>query len=485
MPSWVQQHWIALALLGVYGLLLLRHALDGRRETHGRTDYYVGGRTMGGAVLGLSFFATYSSTNSFVGLSGQSYSYGAPWLLLAAGVVGFSLASWVWIAPRLRAFTAAVDSVTLSDYIGFRFESRAARTMAAFLIIFASFLYMTAVFKGIGNLLEIFLDIPYVVAIAVVLIVVMGYTAVGGFISVVKTDAVQGLVMIVGAILLFGGTVRAAGGIGAMQRIAEAPATASLFRWDAAMPFPVLIGFVVAGTLKFIVDPRQLSRFYALADRRAVVRGMFTSTAAFLVVYTLILPIGLYAHAILGNGIADTDLVIPTLLGEAAILPALPAAFLVVAMLAAAMSSLDSVLLVMASTWERDVVSLFHHVDESRVVSQARRFVALFAIITALLAVRPPGSIVTLTTFSGSVFAACFFPVVVLGLTWRRGTGAAALASFTGGFAVLLVWKHLPPGGAIHEVFPAMAVSLLLYAAFALASPPLPVSARLERTLEG
>ena len=128
--AWIQEHWIALALLAAYGVMLVRHAIEGRRGTHGRADYYVGGRGMGGAVLGLSFFATYSSTNSFVGFSGQAYTYGAPWLLLAPAVVIFSLASWIWVAPRLRAFTGAVDSVTLADYVGFRFESRVARTLA-------------------------------------------------------------------------------------------------------------------------------------------------------------------------------------------------------------------------------------------------------------------------------------------------------------------------------------------------------------------
>jgi sodium/pantothenate symporter len=481
--AWLQEHWIAVALLAVYGLLLVRHAIEGRRATEGQADYYVGGRTMGGVVLGLSFFATYSSTNSFVGFSGQAYSYGAPWLLLAPGVVIFSFASWLWIAPRLRAFTGEVDSVTLADYVGFRFESTPARTIAALLVIFSSFLYMTAVFKGIGNLLEIFLDMPYLVAIAVVFLVVMGYTAVGGFISVVKTDAVQGVVMVAAGIFLFWGAVNAAGGIDALELIKTAPESAGLFRWDAAMPFPVLIGIIVAGTLKFIVDPRQLSRFYALADQRAVRRGLWVSTAAFLVVYSLILPIGLYAHAILGSGVAESDLVVPLLLGEADILPALPAAVIVVAMLAAAMSSLDSVLLVMASTWERDVISLFRKVDDARAVTETRRWVVAFAVITAVIAINPPGSIVDLTSFSGSLYAACFFPAVVLGLFWKRGTGPAVIASFVIGVVVLVGWDQLPFGHLVHEVFPAMALSMLAYVLLALRSAPVAAAARLDARL--
>ncbi|WP_420440489.1 sodium:solute symporter family transporter [Candidatus Palauibacter sp.] len=479
--AWLQTHWIAVALLAVYGALLVRHAIEGRRGTKGQADYYVGGRSMGGVVLGLSFFATYSSTNSFVGFSGQAYTYGAPWLLLAPAVVVFSLSAWIWVAPRLRAFTGAVDSVTLADYVGFRFESRAARVLAAVIVIFASFLYMIAVFKGIGNLLEIFLDIPYRGAIGFVFLVVVLYTAVGGFISVVKTDAVQGIVMSIAAVLLFRGTLNSAGGLGAIDAIRAAPATSELFRWDAAMPFPVLVGIIVAGTLKFIVDPRQLSRFYALADPTAVRRGLIVSTIAFLGVYTLLLPIGLYAHAVIGSGLAESDLVVPTLLGDAGILPALPAAFILVAMLAAAMSSLDSVLLVMASTWERDVISLFRpHADEGRAVAHTRFWVALFAVITAWLALNPPGSIVTLTAFSGGLYAACFFPAVVLGLLWRRGTGTGAVASLVTGFTVLLCWDWVPYSEAVHEVFPAMALSLAAYVACGLAAPPLAAARRLD-----
>ncbi len=471
--TWLHEHWIVLAFLALYGAVLATHALQGRRRTHGRVDYYVGGRTMGGVAIGLSFFATYSSTNSFIGFSGQSYSFGAPWLLLVPAIVLFSLVAWLWIAPRLRAFTGAVDSVTLADYIGFRFSSNAARVFAALIIIFASFLYMTAVFKGIGNLLAVFLDVPYALVVVLVVVVVMAYTAVGGFISVVKTDVVQGAAMVLAAILLFSGVVHSAGGVGAIRQVRADAATAHLFGWNAALPFAVLAGIIVAGSIKAVVEPRQLSRFYALADRRALRRGMMVSTLAFLVVYPLLIPIGLYAHRIIGSSVADTDLVIPMLLGEAEILPPAVAAFVVVAVLAAAMSSLDSVLLVMASTWERDVVSHLRPTrPEEQAVRATRRYVVIFAFVTALIALRPPGTIVTLTAFSGSLYAACFFPAIVLGLFWRRGNGPAVMASFAIGIFTLLVWPQLPFGGVVYHVFPAMALSTLVYTVVAARSEP-------------
>ncbi|MGH9340922.1 MAG: sodium:solute symporter family transporter [Acidobacteriota bacterium] len=103
--NWIQDHWALLILLAVYTALLAYHAWTGKRETQGLADFYVGGRSMGGVAVGLSFFATFSSTNSFVGFSGQSYRYGLPWLLVAPFLVIFCLIAWIWIAPRLREFT--------------------------------------------------------------------------------------------------------------------------------------------------------------------------------------------------------------------------------------------------------------------------------------------------------------------------------------------------------------------------------------------
>ena len=125
--TWLADKWFLLLLLGLYIALLAHHALVGRRKSQTLTDFLVGGRKMGGLAIGLSFFATYSSTNSFVGFAGQSYLYGLPWLLLTPFLVLSSLCAWLWIAPRLRDFTAALGSLTIPDFLGFRFQSQAVR----------------------------------------------------------------------------------------------------------------------------------------------------------------------------------------------------------------------------------------------------------------------------------------------------------------------------------------------------------------------
>jgi SSS family transporter len=470
--SWILDHWLNLTLLCAYVGVMVFHAREGSRETHGVADYFVGGRRLGGIAIGLSFFATYSSTNTFLGFSGKSWSYGAPWLLIIAFAVVLSWAAWTFVAPRLRHVTERLDSVTLPDYVGFRFQSTPARLAAALLVVFSSFIYMTAVYKGIGNLLEAMLEIPYPVAIALVWLIVTVYTAAGGFHSVVRTDVVQGGLMVGAALVLFVGTLSAAGGPGALNAVREAPETRHLFTWNGGIELPLLLGILFATTIKFVVEPRQLSRFYALADERETRRGVWISTGCFLVVFTLLAPIGLVARRILPAGLEDTDLVVPQLLTSGEVFSAPAQAFLFLAILSAALSSLDSVLLVVASTAQRDVWQLARpsH-SEQATIDRTRIWVALLALVTATIALRPPAGIVELTSFSGALYGACFLPAVILGLHWRRGNGAAAITSFVTGIAVLTLWGRTP-FSSLHSVFPAVTLSVASYVLVALLSPP-------------
>ena len=65
------------------------------------------------------------------------------------------------------------------------------------------------------------------------------------------------------------------------------------------------------------------------------------------------------------------------------------------------------------------------------------------------------------------MYGACFGPAVLLGLYWRKGNGAATIASFAAGLGVLLLWNRLPWGDLMHQVFPAVFLSFVVYVAVA------------------
>jgi Na+/pantothenate symporter len=124
---------------------------------------------------------------------------------------------------------------------------------------------------------------------------------------------------------------------------------------------------------------------------------------------------------------------------------------------------------VLASTCERDIVSVIRKPrSEASALLATRVYVALFAIATAVIALEPPGGIVTLTAFSGSLYAACFFPALIFGLYWNRGNGTAVTASFVVGITVLLGWPYIPWGEIVHPVFPAIVLSTAAFVGLAM-----------------
>ena len=476
VSNWLVDHWFAMALIAAYAAVLVVHARSGLRGTRGTADYFVGGRRFGGIAIGVSFYATFASTNSYLGHAGQGYEYGAPFLIMAVLLVVFGWISWRFVAPRLRRFVADWDSVTVPDFLAVRFASNRVRRAAAGIIVFSSLLYLIAIFKGVGHLFEAFLGIPYEASVAVNLVIVMAYTAVGGFLSVVRTDVVQGILMVVGSLMLFVFITQAAGGVGVIGEVTELPGAERLFDLDAGIPFPVLMGIALAGSLKLLIDPRQVTRFYGLRDERSLRTGIWVAVGGILLIQFSLFPLGLYAHFLI-EGVTDTDVLIPTLVNDPTVFPRLAGDFLVVAILGAAMSSLDSVLLVAASVTTRD---LWRPATEAQEVRRTRIGVVGFAVVAALVALRPPGGIMDITIFSGSLYAVCFLPTVVLGLHWRRGNESAALGAFGVGIAVLLAWLGLGFESVLHEVFPALAASMATYVLIAGRGRPVD-DARVQR----
>ena len=465
--SWFVEHWIASSLLVIYVSALFYNAYVGNKAATGVGGYYVGNRQLGGTVVGISFFATFASTNTFIGHAGKGYEYGVAWFTLAVLLIIFSWASWRWIGPPLRRFAAEWDALTIPDYIRGRIlgdtpnaDRHPLQMLSASVIVFASILYLLAIFKGAGHLFQIFLGVPYEVAVGVTLLVVVLYTSIGGFVSVVKTDAIQGVLMLMGAITIFYFVTRAAGGLTAVSQLTDMPTKQHLFDLNGALPFAVLLGISLSGALKLIVDPRQLSRFYGLKSEAEVKKGMWIAVLGLTLILACMFPIGLYAHLILEN-VSDTDLIVPTLVNDPDIFPFWVTDLLIVSIISAAMSSMDSVLLVASSTLYKNLIAPFHHVKNE--VRWSRMAVIGLALIAALMALNPPGDIVGITIFSGSLYAVCFFPPVVFGLYNKVASARVVLTSMILGMSVLVIWISLGLSTLIHEVFPALLVSALVY----------------------
>lgn len=276
--------------------------------------------------------------------------------------------------------------------------------------------------------------------------------------------------MVMGSVTIFYCVTDAAGGVGVLTELARQPATADLFSWNpGGMPFVVLMGIALSGSLKLLVDPRQVSRFYALRDERSVRTGVWVAVIGVALIQFCLFPVGLYAHFLV-DGVTDTDLIVPKLISDPTVFPLWVGDCLIIAMVAAAMSSMDSVLLVGASVLYKDVVEVVR--PASRPLAWTRFGVIALAALAAWVALDPPGGVIEITIFSGSLYAACFFPAILFGLHWRAGNATSVLASMVCGVFVLLIWLRTGLSEHVHEVFPALLTSCAVYALVAWRSAP-------------
>lgn len=462
----------------MYLAMLAWHGWLGKRRTRGLDDFLVGGRRMGGVVIGLSFYATFVSSVTFVGHAGRSYAFGLSWWLICVVVfTSMVLVSWFVIAPPFTRRARELGALTVPDFLGFQYESLLLRRLAGGVVVIASLAYMVAVYEGATRLLGVLLDLDPGLVTMIIFVVVTAYTLAGGFHSVVATDAVQGVILLAGGMLLPLSMVVREGGVTALLGKVRL-AMPSVLEWQ---PQGALAGDVTVGTLvglalgvglKIIVEPRQLSRFYGLADDEQLRRGRWIAPAMLFVTYLVMLPVGFLAHAFVtpaelggGSGSALTDNVIPHLLGARVnLLGPVAGAFFLTGLVAAAMSSIDSVLLVAASSADHDLVAPGRD-DDAVGVRRTRVWVFLLSAVAAVLSLILDQGITEMSSFSGSLYAACFLPSLIVGLFWKRLGRTAALLALVTGFATTLGWFILKQAGGlgelrkVHEVYVGVACS--------------------------
>lgn len=488
MFPWIEQHAVQLIFLTGYLCLLAYHGWRGQQRSRALADYLVAGRTLGGIVIALSFYATFVSSVTFVGHAGRSYTWGPAWWVVCTLVFGgFAFVAWFLVAPPLVAAAHRHAALTIPDLLGARYGSLLLRRLAGLVVVVASVFYMVAVYFGATRVLESLLGLedvelfgirhaPVVIAIW---LIVTAYTLAGGFHSVVATDVIQGIILITAGILLPISLILHAGGIvPLLSAVRHVQPTA--LDWQREVPLATMLGLALGVGFKTLVEPRLLSRFYGLSSTVQVRRGRWLAPILLVGTYLCLVPVGFLAHPFVepaaldaGDGRIDTDRLVPYLLGPANVLGTVGGAFFLTGLIAAVMSSIDSVLLVAASSVDHDLIAPNRR-DKRIAMRLTRMWVVVLSILAAGLSLGLESGIIEMSAFSGSIYAGCFVPALIVGLFWRRGTRSGALASVAVGLVVPSVWfwaKHaIAPN--VHELYLGLIAALVTYVVVSLLTRP-------------
>jgi sodium/proline symporter len=452
------------ATLIVYQVLMLGIGWWASRRNTDSTDFYLGGRKLGGLVAALSASASSSSAWSLLGVSGAAFAWGLPAIwLIPATVLGFCI-NWYLIAPRLARASRASGALTLTEFIAGPPGDPARRTMmrlGAAVILFSFTFYIAAQFQAAGKTFASVLEVQQTAAIVIGAVVVLVYVWLGGFWAASVTDSVQGLLMALTALLLPILALGAAGGPGELAAVLWSAAGRTDGAWTGQASLPAAIGFVLGlfGIgLGYPGQPHVVNRFMAIRDDRAIVHGRRVAVTWAVIIYCGMVLLG-WSGRVLVSELGDGEQVLFVL--ATLLLPAVAAGVMVSAILSAIMSTADSQLLVAASSVSHDLRGGGPTAPGD--LARARLVVLAIGGLAIALAVFFPDDIFGRVLFAWQALAAAFGPLLVMTLWYGPVAPAWRIAALSCGFAltVALDWTVESPGDWVERLVP-LGFALLL-----------------------
>jgi SSS family solute:Na+ symporter len=377
----------------------------------------------------------------YAGQFGWKYGVAATWAGIGNALIG-SLMAWRILGRRTRIMTQHLDSATMPEFFGKRFDSLSLRVAASAITFVFLIPYTASLYNGLSRLFGMAFSIPYPVCVVAMAVLTGIYVIAGGYMATAINDFIQGLVMIFGIIAVIlavlhsqGGFMSALDGMGRVTdaAVADTPGVfASFFG-----PDPVnLLGVVILTSLGTWGLPQMVQKFYAIRNEKAVDTGTIISTA-----FAFIIAGGCYFLGGFGRLFADRvdvasegyDAIIPAMLSG---LPDILIGIVVILVLSASMSTLSSLVLASSSTLTLDFLkgAIMKDMSEKRQLITMRGLIVVFIAISVVIALIQYKSSVTfiaqLMGVSWGALAGAFLAPFLYGLYSKKITKAAVAASF-------------------------------------------------------
>jgi SSS family transporter len=447
---------ILTVVLVAYFSAVVALAIVGYRRTRTSADFIVAGRSLGALVGGATLAATQISAGTFVGTVALHYMAGVCFIWVWPGAWLGWLVSAVFVAPRLRA----AGVLTIPEYCERRFDSRTVRALAALLIVVAYTIFLVAQYKASGIIVSTVLGWPAWTGIALILVSTVVYSLAGGLHGGARIDLLQSMVMVVGLVAAVPYLLGHLGGVEALGRALvqiDPRLTGWFYGWRELLAFGAAFGLSLAAT------PLEATRFMAMRDAATARYAIGVAYIFQAIIGCAIMIVGLSMRALFPS-LPSPDLASSVM--AAHVLSPIAGSLLIVAAFSAIMSTVNAILLIGAASVAHDLYGRFLRpaASERARLAANRLAVLALALAPAWFAIREVTLVQFIVLTQANLIASAFFAPLVLGLNWRRGGKAAALASMLGGSIACIGWtlaRSRPLG--IDPIFAGVGISLAAF----------------------
>ncbi len=438
----------------IYLTLLISWGIYQGRKVRSGSDYTIAGRKLPGWVAALSERATGESSWALLGLPGAAYAMGLTEIWTALGCVAGIITAWIVLAWRLRDEAEKYNVTTFTEYISVKHgeTGRILRLISSFAIVFFFFFYVGAQFLGGGKTLHTLFGLKPGIGVLVTAAVIVPYTIYGGFRSVVYTDVVQAIVMIitliigpvVGIIYILNDHSTFASGI-TEALVMSGDTYTSLTGTAKGFGAGILITGGFSWFFGYLGGQPQLStRFMAIRSSGEAKKARNIGIAWTIVAYIGALMLGWIGIAIFGPaGLSDPEYVMPSVILK--LFPPAIASILITGAIAAMISTADSLLILSATELSESMIRKENEARGKELIFKTLRkhriTTALLAVIAlALSYVSPSKLIFTLVSYVWAGIGCTFSVVILFTLFWQKFHGRAALITIIAGILFTVFW---------------------------------------------
>ena len=429
-----------------------------RKNATDVNGFVLGGRSVGPWLTAFAYGTSYFSAVIFIGYAGQfgwKYGIASTWIGIGNALIGSFLA-WAILGRRTRIMTQHLNSATMPEFFGKRFDSKGLKIGASIIVFIFLIPYTASLYNGLSRLFEMAFGIPYIWCIIAMSVLTGIYVIAGGYMATAINDFIQGIIMLIGIVAVIaavlgskGGFMEALNGLAKVtdESVSTAPGAFNSFFG----PDPLnLLGVVILTSLGTWGLPQMVQKFYAIKHERDIRKGTVISTA-----FAFIVAGGCYflggfgrlfsADIPMKDGVpaGGFDSIIPTMLST---LPDFLIAIVVILVLSASMSTLSSLVIASSSTLTIDLLkgNIIKKMSEKKQVILIRVFIVVFIAISAFIAIYQTQSqnesvkfTAQLMGVSWGALAGAFLAPFLYGLYWKKTTKIACWVSFIFGAGIM------------------------------------------------
>lgn len=463
-----------LALIGVgfFAYFKNKSLLSSHNHTGHNADFMLGSRSLNFWITALSANASDMSNWLFMGYPAMIYLQGLSQAWVVIGLVIFGFLNWHFIAPKIRYESERTNTLTLSGYFSARFHDQTGviRGLSGMLLISFFIIYISAMLHGIGKIFDSTLGVNYEFSIAMSIVVILLYTIVGGFISVAWTDAFQAVFLLAMILLVPFVALKKIGGWHVVLAAARARGEMLSLVPQGSITGVVQGMLVMLGWgLGYFGMPHIQTKFMGIDNPKEMYKSKYVSLVWVLLAFAAASTVGLIGISFFPNGLIDSELVFVDMVQV--LFSPFMTGIILCAILAATISSIDSMVLVIATILTEDVYHhmLHPHASKKRLMAVFRYAIFGVCFVSAIIALARISSVYALVEYAWTGLGASFGPLLIATLYSPWVTKQGAIAGIVTGGLVAACWQPATQGIVCGFFVPGMVVSfcasfLVMYA---------------------